>query len=254
MVRSLTSRGGCVMAEGFFVTIVGRKQGKFKPEGAGAAGKIKGLAFHYEVASPRDAASGQASGKRQHSPVSFVKTWGAASPQLFQAAVTNEVLDSVLFEFVETTPEGKEAVFQTVKLTNAFVASIKQDAKAAPGGHELQDLEEVSIVFQSIEMENLTGKTAAADDWRGGEAHCPWEVRRGWCRCGRGCGAVQGLPREVLLRQVRRGRRRGRCACRGRQARRASGAARPDSRRLNARTKRYFLRRTGGGTLQLQKR
>jgi type VI secretion system secreted protein Hcp len=157
------------MAEAFFVTIVGRKQGKLKPEGAGAAGKIKGLAFHYEVASPRDAASGQASGKRQHSPVSFVKTWGAASPQLFQAIVTNEVLDSVLFEFVETTPEGKEAVFQTVKLTNAFVASIRQDAKAVPGDHELQDLEEVSIVFQSIEMENLNGKTVAVDNWRGGE-------------------------------------------------------------------------------------
>ena len=158
------------MAEAFYVTIVGRKQGKFKPDGAVAAGKIKGLAFHYEVASPRDAASGQASGKRQHSPVSFVKTWGAASPQLFQAAVTNEVLDSVLFEFVETTPEGKEAVFQTLKLTNAFVASIKQDVKSAPGGHELQDLEEVAIVFQSIEMENLNGKTVAVDNWRGGEA------------------------------------------------------------------------------------
>jgi type VI secretion system Hcp family effector len=98
-----------------------------------------------------------------------VKTWGAASPQLFQAAVTNEVLDSVLFEFVETTPEGKEAVFQTLKLTNAFVASIKQDVKSAPGGHELQDLEEVAIVFQSIEMENLNGKTVAVDNWRGGE-------------------------------------------------------------------------------------
>ncbi len=31
---------------------------------------------------PRDAASGQASGKRQHKPVEFVKEWGAATPQL----------------------------------------------------------------------------------------------------------------------------------------------------------------------------
>jgi type VI secretion system secreted protein Hcp len=179
------------MAEGFFVTIVGRKQGKFKPEGVGAAGKIKGLAFHYEVASPRDSASGQASGKRQHSPVSFVKAWGAASPQLFQAAVTNEVLDSVLFEFVETTPDGKEAVFQTVKLANAFVASIKLDAKAAPGGHELQDVEEVSIVFQSIEMENLTGKTAAADNWQGGAAA---GGAAAGAAAGGGAGAAGGAP------------------------------------------------------------
>ena len=36
----------------------------------------------YQVKGPRDAASGQASGKRQHRPVTFVKEWGAATPQL----------------------------------------------------------------------------------------------------------------------------------------------------------------------------
>ena len=36
----------------------------------------------YQVKGPRDAASGQASGKRQHGPVTFVKEWGAATPQL----------------------------------------------------------------------------------------------------------------------------------------------------------------------------
>jgi len=37
---------------------------------------------HYQLASPRDAATGQASGKRTHHPVKFVKEWGPASPQL----------------------------------------------------------------------------------------------------------------------------------------------------------------------------
>ena len=37
---------------------------------------------HYSVTSPRDPASGQASGKRMHKPVTFVKEWGAATPQL----------------------------------------------------------------------------------------------------------------------------------------------------------------------------
>jgi type VI secretion system secreted protein Hcp len=156
------------MADAFYVTIVGRKQGKFHADDGGAVSKIKGLAFHYQVTSPRDSATGQASGKRQHSPVTFVKMWGASSPQLFEAAVTNEVLNSVLFEFVDTDQEGQERVFQTIKLTNATVASIKQDASAAYGGHDLQDLEEVSIVFQAIEMENKTTQTVASDDWRGG--------------------------------------------------------------------------------------
>jgi type VI secretion system secreted protein Hcp len=155
------------MADAFYVSIVGRKQGKFHGEGS-RQGKIEGLAFHYEVTSPRDAASGQASGKRQHSPVTFVKQWGASSPQLLEAAVSNEVLNTVLFEFIETNPNGEEVVFHTLKLTNASVASIKQDVKAVAGGKDLQDLEEVSFVFQSIEMENQDGKTMAADDWRSG--------------------------------------------------------------------------------------
>src|SRR5438270_13585459 len=45
-----------------------------------AAGKLQQAS--YEVKSPRDVASGQASGKRQHGSITIVKEWGAASPQL----------------------------------------------------------------------------------------------------------------------------------------------------------------------------
>jgi hypothetical protein len=34
------------------------------------------------IVSPRDAASGQATGKRMHKPMTIVKEWGAASPKL----------------------------------------------------------------------------------------------------------------------------------------------------------------------------
>ena len=44
-----------------------------------AAGKI---AASHLAALPRDAASGQASGKRMHQPATFVKEWGPSSPQL----------------------------------------------------------------------------------------------------------------------------------------------------------------------------
>ena len=38
-------------------------------------------AIHYNVKSPRDSASGMASGKRTHGPVTFVKEWGPSTPQ-----------------------------------------------------------------------------------------------------------------------------------------------------------------------------
>jgi len=44
----------------------------------------------YEV-KPRDAASGMASGKRMHKPLTVVKEWGAASPQLMAMKPTYDV-------------------------------------------------------------------------------------------------------------------------------------------------------------------
>lgn len=54
-----------------------------------AAGQLQ--AAHYNVKSPRDSASGMASGKRTHHPVTFVKEWGAASPQLKAMKPTYDV-------------------------------------------------------------------------------------------------------------------------------------------------------------------
>ena len=51
----------------------------------------EGLKQAHYILSPRDAATGQASGKRMHKPVTFVKEWGAATPQLSQMKPTYDV-------------------------------------------------------------------------------------------------------------------------------------------------------------------
>lgn len=45
----------------------------------------------YQVKGPRDATSGMASGKRTHHPVTFVKEWGASTPQLAAIKPTYDV-------------------------------------------------------------------------------------------------------------------------------------------------------------------
>ncbi len=45
----------------------------------------------YQVKGRRDAASGMASGKRTHHPVTFVKEWGASTPQLSAIKPTYDV-------------------------------------------------------------------------------------------------------------------------------------------------------------------
>lgn len=158
------------MAYEFYVKVTGTKQGAFKGETPREAfkDKMSGLSFHYNLKSPRDAATGQASGKRTHGAVQFVKEWGPSSPQFFQALCTNEILKEVTFDFVKTNANGEEYVYHTIKLTNATVSEVDQyllgDAKQDQA-HDVHELEKISFTFQKIEMENKDGKTMALDDW-----------------------------------------------------------------------------------------
>ena len=158
------------MAYEFYVTIEGTKQGRLAGESTREVhkGKLAGLGFSYEVTSSRGAASGRASRKREHGAVTFTKEWGAASPQLFQALVTSEVIQSALFEFVRTNDVGVEHVFQTIKLTNASVTSIHQYV-AAQEDTDLDhaELEDIALMFGDIEITNVDGKTMASDSAAG---------------------------------------------------------------------------------------
>jgi type VI secretion system secreted protein Hcp len=163
------------MAYEFYVTVTGTRQGAFKGESPrkNQEKKAPGISYQHEIQSPRDVATGQASGKRQHKPIRFTKEWGASSPQYFLALVTNEVLSDVLFEFYHTTKEGKEEVYYTIKLINATVSNIRwmtgagESASSAKttAAYDTHELEEISFTYQRIEVEHQQAKTAAIDDW-----------------------------------------------------------------------------------------
>jgi type VI secretion system secreted protein Hcp len=154
------------MAYEFYVTIEAAKQGRLAGESTREvhSGKLAGIGFSYEVCWPRDAPSGQATGKRQHGAVTFTKEWGAASPQLFTALVTNEVLETVLFEFVRANDVGVERVFHTIRLTTAAVTGIHQYVGVQDDAElDNAELEDVALTFRGIEIENVDGRTTASD-------------------------------------------------------------------------------------------
>lgn len=75
-----------------YVKVVGKKQGTFKGDGLTSRAHLDQMlasAFDYGLISPRDLATGQASGKRQHKPVVITKEWGPSMPQFLAAAATN---------------------------------------------------------------------------------------------------------------------------------------------------------------------
>jgi type VI secretion system secreted protein Hcp len=145
------------LAGEILVTAQGMKQGNIVGNGPG--GKILATKFSYEVTSPRDAATGQASGKRQHKPVTITKEWGAASPQLYQALLTNELLSTVVLEFQGTNQKGMTETAHYIRLSNATVTDIKRYTSST--GAELED---VSFTFEVIEIQDAGG-TLVRDDW-----------------------------------------------------------------------------------------
>ncbi len=148
------------------VAIRGQRQGQFM--GTNRQDKWMPCSqFLLSLTSPRDVATGQATGRKQYAPVVVTKEWDAASPQIFTAAATNEVLPLVEFEFTRVGPDGREFVFESVKLTNATIAAAKQhigfpDAGEPPNPRPLED---VSFTFQKIELTNNEARTTFVDDW-----------------------------------------------------------------------------------------
>jgi type VI secretion system secreted protein Hcp len=140
---------------GFSMTIEGQKQGVISGKGG-----ILGSRFSHGMKSPRDAASGLASGKRQHSPVTYTKALGSSSPQLFSALATNEVLKSV----VVSVPGVDGGPGYLIKLTNASISEIKQYTEMVSGRAAV--FEDVSFTYQRIEVQDLGTGAVAVDDWQ----------------------------------------------------------------------------------------
>jgi type VI secretion system Hcp family effector len=83
-----------------------------------------------------------------------------------EPGVTEE-LSTVTFEFVHTNPNGQEMVYQTIMLTNATVSSVRRYIGISTGSEppDARPLEDVSLTFQKIEVQDSVGKTMFVDDW-----------------------------------------------------------------------------------------
>src|SRR5688572_19203143 len=91
---------------------------------AGRENKIMVIAVSHEVISPRDAASGLPTGKRQHKPFVITKELDKATPLLYNLLTNNENIPEWELQFFQPSATGAEKQHYTVKLTNANIASI----------------------------------------------------------------------------------------------------------------------------------
>jgi type VI secretion system secreted protein Hcp len=108
-----------------YVAFKGTKQGTFHGGSTRHQDWTEVISFSFGEKVPLDTGTGQATGRRQHNPIVIVKESDQASPQLYQASVTNETLKSAVLSFARPNASGKEEVYQTIELTNGAIVKYR---------------------------------------------------------------------------------------------------------------------------------
>jgi type VI secretion system secreted protein Hcp len=159
----------------FFSETTGEKQGKFKGGviQKGREGWIEIIESSHQIVSPRDPASGQATGKRSHKPGRYRMYYDQSLPQWYQALVYNEALKSVTIAYFSPNKlgtaggAGVETLTYEIKLTNAFVSAVEfhMPNNKNPDLMKYENTLSVELVYQKIEGTWKLGNKVWQDDW-----------------------------------------------------------------------------------------
>lgn len=152
-----------------FVKVKGKKQGDIK--GSSEIDKhkdeIEVWGWNHEVLSPRDAASGAPTGKRQHKPMTITKPVDKASPLLMNAMVNNEELETVKMVIYRPSPAGEEEHYYSIELQRASVSTIRQEQlnNKYPENMQHPFREHISFTYQKIIWTWEIDGIVSEDDW-----------------------------------------------------------------------------------------
>ena len=159
----------------YFSSVTGEKQGKFKGGviQKGREGWIEIIESSHKIVSPRDPASGQATGKRSHHPARFRFYYDQSLPAWYQALVYNEALKEVTIAYFSPNKlgtaggAGVETLTYAIKLTNAFVSTVElaMPTNKNPELMEYENTVSVELVYQKIEGTWKLGNKVWFDDW-----------------------------------------------------------------------------------------
>ncbi len=149
------------MALNAYLKITASKQGIIKGSciQKGKEGLIEIIAFDHEIISPRDAATGQATGRRQHKPLVITKELDKSTTALSKALIQNEALTSFELKFYAPNKmgtaggQGTQVNHFTIRLKNASVVGIRtiMPNNKNPELSKYAEYEECSFVYEEIE-------------------------------------------------------------------------------------------------------
>ncbi|HWB82214.1 MAG TPA: type VI secretion system tube protein TssD [Nannocystaceae bacterium] len=134
----------------------------------GRADSIECVYYEQAVTTAREAGSGQATGRRQYSPLVIRKRIDKSSPLIAKALCENEKVEGE-FKFFRPNPtgDGTTQQFYTVAFKNGRVASQKQinPNTIVPATSTDPPMEEVSFIFHTIGWTYTDGGITHEDTW-----------------------------------------------------------------------------------------
>ena len=157
------------MALNAYLTMKGETQGDIKGSVTqrGREDSIMVIGFSHEILSPRDAASGLPTGKRQHKPIIITKEIDKATPLLYNLLVNNENITEWKLQFWQPSKSGAEVPFYNIQLVNASIAEIRSEMlnNKYPENMQHKEREHISFCYQKIIWTFEDGGIMAEDDW-----------------------------------------------------------------------------------------
>ena len=153
----------------FFPTANGKQiKGDSTQTSLGRQDCIECLSYEQAGATPFEPSTGQASGRRQYTPLKITKRIDKASPLLWQAMTQNQKVEGV-FKFYRPNPtgDGTTEQFFSVQIGKGFIASIRQfvEDTLAPTESYEPPMEELTLIFHEIQWTYTNGGVQHEDKW-----------------------------------------------------------------------------------------
>ncbi|BDM22954.1 Hcp family type VI secretion system effector [Pseudomonas sp. LRP2-20] len=122
----------------------------------------------HQVTVPTDPQSGQPAGQRVHKPFIFTSALNKATPLMYQALTSGEMLPTVEVRWYRTSVEGKQEHFFTTTLEDATIVNINTTLPHAQNKEnaDFTQLVEVSMSYRKVTWSHVAAGTEGSDDWR----------------------------------------------------------------------------------------
>ena len=126
-------------------------------------GTIEAISIGTGVTTPREQATGNLTGRRQHKPITITKRVDKTTPLLYKALAQNEPVTQASFRFFRPDGAGGEEHYYTILIENGYVSAVH----AVMGKGEADPVEMVSFVFQDITWTFELNGATHTDSWAG---------------------------------------------------------------------------------------